>query len=90
MLILAYQIFYYAPRMKKVQEARQLKMAQEQLVQEKLAEQAMRDSLSLAADTRDTSYPADTAEYPSETVLDSDLPAVDAGDVRLITVRSPL
>ena len=90
MLILAYQIFYYAPRMKKVQEARRLKMAQEQLVQEKIAEQAMRDSLSLAPDTPDTSYPAETAEYPSETTLDSALPMANTGDVRLITVRSPL
>jgi len=90
MLILAYQIFYYAPRMKKVQEARRLKMAQEQLVQEKLAEQALMDSLSRVSDTPDTSYPAETPEYPSRTASDDGLPTVDTGDIKLVTVHSPL
>lgn len=89
--------------MKKVQEERRLKMAQEQLEeQEQLAQQALRDSLDRASRPNsesdagegsgafDTPTSAGDDEYSSETTPGGDLPAVASGDVSLITVRSPL
>jgi YidC/Oxa1 family membrane protein insertase len=83
--------------MKKVQEERRLKMQQEQLAeQERLAQEALADSLypasraerGLEEDDFETAAEPDAGE---RTVSDgSGLPAATASDIKLITVRTPL
>jgi YidC/Oxa1 family membrane protein insertase len=85
-LILAYQGLYYMPRMRKVEEARRAKLAQEQL------------NAPASSDTLDGGLAADTLRTAGESAavsatgspLDQGFPVVQTGQARLITVRTPL
>jgi YidC/Oxa1 family membrane protein insertase len=85
-LILAYQAFYYMPRMRKYEEAQRAKRAQEQL-----NAPASRDSLGqgLPADTLQAARDSTSAPTGAGS-LDEGFPVVQPGQGRLIKVRTPL
>ncbi|UCG50685.1 MAG: hypothetical protein JSW58_10805, partial [Candidatus Latescibacterota bacterium] len=92
-LILAYQIFYYAPRMKKVEEARKARLAQERL--EQMAAMADRDSTGFAMGVDSLGAPVPDEERPFELAPDLDplqsgLPRAQIGSAHGIVVTTPL
>lgn len=85
MLILAYQVFYYMPRMRKVEEA---KRAEQKAL-------ATGDSLGVSQTEGTSERPEAVSEHtPASpmggTAFDEELPLAELGDARLITVRTPL
>ncbi len=85
-LILGYQGLYYMPRMKKVEEARRAKLAEEQLRTPTSAD-TLRDHFG------PDSLQAASASAPDSAKAGSDVegfPAAETAPPRLITVRTPL
>jgi YidC/Oxa1 family membrane protein insertase len=92
-LILAYQIFYYAPRMKKVEEMRKARLAQEEL--ERMTSIAAGDSTRLASgiDSLDTPVPGDVRAFeptPDQGLTQAGLPHTQIGSGQRIVVTTPL
>jgi YidC/Oxa1 family membrane protein insertase len=86
-LILAYQVFYYMPRTKRYEEARQIKAAQEQATRV-----ASGDTLARrpAPDTLGTGVRAPAAPTGAKS-LDIGLPVLETGQApKRVTVRTPL
>jgi len=89
-LILAYQVLYYMPRMKKVDEARRARMAAEQ-VEKAAVERSTGEGAGTAGVGVDTlRAPADTTGAGSVTTAVAGFPIVEPAKIRRITVRTPL
>ncbi len=94
-LILGYQIFYYAPRMKQAEELRRAREAAEMLVeQERQADEAEADSTTTILERRDGTLPQEdlgaTDLATTEGVTTDGLPRARTDAAARITVSSPL
>lgn len=90
-LILAYQILYYMPRMRRVEEARRAELALKQAEQPAAEEKSAAGGApaeSAAADTLEA--PADSAAVRAEAAALGGFPVVEPQTLRRFTVRTPL
>jgi len=89
-LILAYQILYYMPRMKRVDEARRAKLAVEQVEKQAEAQKAAADTPLESAGADTLRAPADSTAAVIGDAMAEGFPVVAPQTLRRITVRTPL